>query len=64
MPRRGPFYPIRSRNTGKKAKSGEPVLEYSLRVPVWAVQQGFVKVGARYEFRPDYDTGDLIYKPE
>jgi hypothetical protein len=64
MPHRGPFYPIRSRGTGKRTKSGEPIREYFLRVPVWAVQQGFVKVGKRYEFRPDSQTGDLIYKPE
>jgi hypothetical protein len=62
MPSRGPYHPLRRRDTGKKTKAGEAVREYFLPVPVWTIQQGVAREGDLYEFRPDLKTGDLIFK--
>lgn len=64
MPKRGPWYPLRSRKTGRVTKSGYASREYFLPVPVWYIDQGLAPEGRRYEFRPDYETGEIIYRPE
>jgi hypothetical protein len=64
MPKRGPWYPLRGRKTGRVTKNGYESKEYFLPVPVWFVNEGFGGEGQRYEFRPDYETGEIIYRPE
>jgi len=63
VPRNGPWYSIWSRKTGRVNKSGEDTREFFLPVPVWYLNQGLASEGESFEFRPNYITGEIIYKP-